>query len=57
LWCPDEGDDCTCYDVYRDHGFSEEFIALLHLAREQGCSYLFLDEAGPVQVGLPTFDW
>jgi len=38
-----------------DEGLSEDLVAVLRFAREQGCSYVRLDLDGPVCEHLPTF--
>ena len=41
----------------RDFGFSESFIKLLRIARENGCRYIALDCDGLVYEDLQTYDW
>jgi hypothetical protein len=37
--------------------YTEAFVNLLKLAKEQKCSYLKLDCDGQIYDNLPTFDW
>ena len=39
------------------HVLSAELIALIRLARAQGCTWLMLDRDGPIYPQLATFDW
>jgi len=45
------------YTTLEGQGLSIEFIALLKLAKENGCKYLQLDRDGELYDNLPTFKW
>jgi len=45
------------YTTLEAECLSIEFIALLKLAKENGCKYLQLDRDGELYDNLPTFKW
>ena len=43
--------------LMKDLGFSQEFINLMRLARENDCKYIRLDCDGMRYKDIPSFDW
>lgn len=45
------------YKTLKEEGYSDEFLSLMKVARENGCKFLQLDADGHIHDDLHKFDW
>ena len=55
IWVPETEDPNREKDIARV--YSQAFMKLLEITREQRCQYLRVDRDGPIYDNLPTYEW